>query len=133
MPALPTIPAKVAERTYVMEMAIAAAAYVGLLYVRRPLLAATSDPTLDTVIKLAPIIPVYLIELVVWRHYRRIDEYARLRLLEALALAGGFTALITTTYIILEDIGLPHLELLWTMPGGGASLAAASGLRQRPG
>jgi hypothetical protein len=132
MPALPTISAKAAERTYVVEMAIAAAAYVGLLYVRRPLLAVTSDPALGVAIKLAPILPVYLIALAVWRHYRRIDEYARLKLLEALALAGGFTALISTTYIILEDVGLPHLDLLWTMPLFGVSWAAASFLRQRP-
>lgn len=130
MPAMPTMSAKAAERTYVMEMAIAAAAYVGLLYARKPLLAATSDPALGIAIKLAPIVPVYLIALAVWRHYRRIDEYARLKLLESLALAGGFTALIATTYIILEDIGLPHLDLLWSMPLFGVSWAAASFLRQ---
>ena len=132
MPATPTMSAKAAERTYVVEMAIAGAAYVGLLYVRKPLLAVTSEPALGVAIKIMPIVPVYLIALAVWRHYRRIDEYARLKLLESLALAGGFTAIIATTYIILEDVGLPHLDLLWSMPLFGVSWAAASFLRERP-
>ncbi len=130
MPGMPTMSAKAAERTYVAELAIAAVAYVGLLYLRPPLLAQTADPNLDTAIKLMPVVPVYLMALAVWRHYRRIDEYARLKLLESLALAGGFTALAATTYIFLEDIGFRHLSLSWTLPVFGVSWALVTILRE---
>lgn len=45
-----------------------------------------------TAVQLAPIVPVWLLPLVMFRHYLRIDELQRLQFLQSLALTGGLMA-----------------------------------------
>ena len=42
------------------------------------------------------------------RFYRRIDEYHRLKILESLAISASVTAVVTISWIFLEDVGFPH-------------------------
>jgi hypothetical protein len=50
---------------------------------------ATSVTPLTTAIQLTPIVPVWLLMLTIWRHYRRIDELQRLLFLQSIALTAG--------------------------------------------
>ena len=60
-----------------------------------------------------------LVVLTVWaiaRQFRRIDEFMRLRTLEALALGAAVTAALSLTYGFLESAGFPKLSMFWVWP-----------------
>jgi hypothetical protein len=107
---------KYANRTYQIEMAITMALYIGLLLARPWLLAHTDGAVTAAAIKLLPAVPIWLLAFVLFRHYRRIDEFQRLRFLENLALAGGLTAIVAVSYDFFQDVGAPKLELFWAWP-----------------
>ncbi len=67
-----------------------------------------SAPAFKTMILLSPVLFICLAALAVVRFYRRIDEYHRLQLLEQLAISAGVTAVVTISWIFLEDVGFPH-------------------------
>jgi hypothetical protein len=58
------------------------------------------------------------------RHFGRIDEYRRMRLLENISIAAGITAGVTFTYGFLETAGLPHLSMftVWVVLCGSVGL-----------
>jgi len=77
--------------------------------------ALTSVPAgpLRTAIILVPILPgLALIGLTV-RAYGRCDEYIRLRILQAAALAAIAVAALSLVYFYLELLGFPHLSTAW--------------------
>jgi hypothetical protein len=77
--------------------------------------ALTSVPAgpLRTSVVLAPILPgLALIGLTV-RAYGRCDEYIRLRLLRAAAIAAIAVAALSLVYFYLELLGFPHLSTAW--------------------
>ena len=62
---------------------------------------------------LAPILPgLALIGLTV-RAYGRCDEFIRLRMLQAAALAAIVVAVFSMVYFFFELLGLPHLSTAW--------------------
>lgn len=107
---------KYANRTYQIEMAITMALYIGLLLARPWLLAHTDGAMTAAAIKLLPAVPIWLLAFVLFRHYRRIDEFQRLKFLENLAVAGGVTAIAAVSYDFLQDAGAPRAELFWAWP-----------------
>jgi hypothetical protein len=67
-----------------------------------------SNPSLATVLQLLPILPVWLILAAGVRHYFRIDEFQRLRFVQAMALASGITLCFSWSYLIARPaLGLP--------------------------
>ena len=77
--------------------------------------ALTSVPAgpLRTSVVLAPILPgLALIGLTV-RAYGRCDEYIRLRLLRAAAIAAIAVAALSLVYFYMELVGFPHLSTAW--------------------
>jgi len=77
--------------------------------------ALTSVPAgpLRTSVVLAPILPgLALIGLTV-RAYGRCDEYIRLRILQAAALAAIAVAALSLVYFYMELVGFPHLSTAW--------------------
>jgi hypothetical protein len=77
-------------------------------------------PGLDrTLIELSPMIPVVLAIIVIARHFRRMDEYVRLRALESIAISFAVTAGGTFTYGFLENTGFPRLSMftVWGVMG----------------
>jgi peptidoglycan/LPS O-acetylase OafA/YrhL len=110
------VSAKTANRTYVFECLVTMALYIALLLARPWLLAQSDSAALETAIKILPALPVWAFAFVVFRHYRRIDEFQRLKFLENLAIAGGITALIAATYDFFQDIGAPKAELFLAWP-----------------
>ena len=117
---------KRAEFRYMAEMAAAMGLYVVLLVSRPFLLAHLSGEAVQDTIKMLPVLPLWLTIWVVVRHYRRIDEYARLRLLMAISLAFGIGSCLLMTGVFLKDVGFPPLDLTWAWPVLGVSWAVAS-------
>jgi hypothetical protein len=66
-----------------------------------------SDPVVRIMLQLLPVAPVWLILAAGVRHYFRIDEFQRLRFLQAMALASGITLCFSWSYLIAR----PALDL----------------------
>jgi hypothetical protein len=70
-----------------------------------------------------------------WRHgpwrgkIRRGDEYCRLKVLEAIAIAAAVTAGWTFTYGFLENAGFPRLSMFTVWPVMGAVWAVVAMVR----
>ena len=76
-------------------------------------LASVPAGSLRTSVVLAPILPgLALIGLTV-RAYGRCDEYIRLRILQAAALAAIAVAALSLVYFYMELVGFPHLSTAW--------------------
>ena len=101
-------PISQAPRRYFIEFNGAILLYLATVLGRSYAIHHVSDPTLRTLILISPIPFVCLAAWAVVRFYRRIDEYHRLQLLESLAISAGVTAVVTISWIFLEDIGFPH-------------------------
>jgi hypothetical protein len=124
---------KYAGRTYLIEFGIAAALYTGLILARPWLVSLTPDATLRLAAIALPIIPIWGMLLVIVRHYRRIDELQRLKLLENVAIAAGITACLVTSYSLLEDAGLPTLAITWAWPTLAVCWGATTGINELRG
>lgn len=72
-----------------------------------------------TLIEVSPMIPVLVVIAVIARHFRRLDEYIRLKMLESMAIAFAVTAGWTFTYGFLENSGFPRLSMftVWEVMG----------------
>ena len=66
-----------------------------------------------TLLLISPAIPVMLAVWAIARHFRRMDEFVRLRSLEGLAIAAAVTAGLSLTYGFLESAGFPKLSMFW--------------------
>jgi hypothetical protein len=102
-----------ANRKYRSElfwtMVLYAAALLGSVYLAR-----TMTPGLGrTLLLLSPVIPLLLAIWAIARHFRRMDEFMRLRSLEGLAIAAAVTAGLTFTYGFLESAGFPKISMFW--------------------
>jgi hypothetical protein len=111
-----TAAARRVERIYVVRMFLIALLYVGLVWLRRRYLHAEIAPGLHAAIIAAPVLPIWLMLVAVWRYYAGIDEFAQRRLLQILAVAFGLSACTIVSYAFLEDLGLPQVHLLTAWP-----------------
>jgi hypothetical protein len=77
--------------------------------------ATTSEPAgpLRTALILAPILPGLALVGLTVRSYWLCDEFIRLRILQAAALAAIVVAVFSLIYFFLELLGLPHLSTAW--------------------
>jgi hypothetical protein len=121
-------PVKLAGRAYLIEFSLVIALYVGAVLVRPWLIAHAADSHLVLAAKLLPVLPIWLMLVAVWRHYRRIDEFARLRFLETVAIAFGVGSCAIVSYAFLVDAGLPELALTWAWPTLAASWGITSAI-----
>jgi hypothetical protein len=79
---------------------------------------------LRTLVLLSPMIGFFAALWVIARHFGRIDEYQRMRMLENVALASAVTAGLTFTYGFLETAGYPKLSMftVWIVLCGSVGL-----------
>jgi len=124
MPTASSVPVRNAGRSYLLEFCAVLALYVLAIVARDWAVAHVADPNLVLAAKAAPVLPIWLAFFVVVRHYRRIDEYERLRMLKELSIAFGLTSCALISYSLLMDAGLPPLAITWAWP----TLAASWGL-----
>jgi hypothetical protein len=116
MPNAATAPVKYAGRNYVVECLVVAGLYVAAVALRPWLVQHTSDPSLILAAKVLPAVPIWGMFAVVWRYYRRIDEFEKQRFLETLAISFGLSSCLVGTYTVLADAGLPQLAVEWSWP-----------------
>jgi hypothetical protein len=121
-------PVKTAGRSYLLEIGTTMGLYV-LAVLGRPWLI-DHAPNADLVIaaKLLPVIPIWLTFLAVWRYYRRIDEFERLKLLQTVSIAFGIGSCLIVTYSFLADVGMPELAITWAWPTLACSWALTSAI-----
>jgi hypothetical protein len=102
-----------AKRKYFIEMGAAMALYFVTVVVSVRFGRALEPGAGRTLLLLTPVIPVMLTVWVLVRQFGRMDEFVRLRSLEAFSVAGAITAGLTLTYAFLETAGFPKLSMFW--------------------
>ena len=122
-------PVKYAGRSYLLEFSAAIGLYVVLILVRPWLIAHAANHDLAVAATVSPALPVWLVLLIVWRYYRRIDEYEQKKFLETLAIAFGIGSCLIVTYSFLADAGLPFLAIPWAWPTLAVSWGITSAIR----
>lgn len=112
------------RKAYFAELGGALGVYIVLLLASirfgRPL----PEGVLRTIVLLSPMAGFALMLWAVARHFRRLDEYLRLQLLESWALAAAITAGLTFSYGFLETAGYPRLSMfsVWAVMGSAWGL-----------
>jgi hypothetical protein len=101
---------KVDAKKYGSELGISLLIYMIVLFSSITIAKSMENSWLRTLIVLAPILPALGAFWAIIRHFRRMDEYMRVWLLEVIALAGGITAFFSFSYGFLEGMGYPKLS-----------------------
>jgi hypothetical protein len=109
-------------RRYVFELGFAHVLFFAILFSSGRLAPKFPPGLVHDLLIGSPAFPAALMLVVVARFYRGSDEYQRLRMLENWAITAAITFLWTFIYGLLENAGLPHLNLCWICP----AMAAAS-------
>jgi hypothetical protein len=109
-----------ARNKYLRELGGALVIYTVVLYFAITNANANPQGSARTLWLLAPIVPVFLAVWAIARHFRRMDEFVRLRSYEGLALGAAVTAAWTFTYGFLEIAGFPKITMFWIWPSIGA-------------
>src|SRR5262245_4858411 len=102
-----------ATRRYRLELGISLAIYIVTLHATIHFARPMEPSTLRTALLLIPVIPTMLGVWAIVRHFRRMDEFVRLRSLESIAFAAAVTAALAVTYGFLENVGFPKLSMFW--------------------
>jgi hypothetical protein len=108
---------KQVARAYRIELFIALAVYIVLLFgsirIGRPM----ADGLARTLVLISPMIGFGLMIRTLVRQAARVDEYVRMRLLENIALAAAITVAVTFTYGFLETVGYPKMSMfvVWVL------------------
>ena len=113
-------------RKYLMEFGGAMIAYVVVLYVSLTFAKQLEAGFARNLVLLSPMAPIGLAIWAYMRQLRRVDEFVRLRSLQALAVAGGIVAGFSITYGFLENAGLPRVSMFTVWAVFGVSWAVAS-------
>jgi hypothetical protein len=101
------------NRRYRLELFSAMAAYMAMLFGSIYLAKDMNEGAARTLLLVTPIVPLMLAVWAIARHFRRMDEFLRLRSLEGLAIAAAVTAGLSLTYGFLESAGFPKLSMFW--------------------
>ena len=110
-------PVQRAYRRYSIEFALSMVLYVAAIWVRNWLLhgpVRQATPALQCAVAIMPIVPVALVFAAIVRLLLHTDEMQRRVYVNALALAGGATALLAVTYGLIEGDFAPRLSAWWT-------------------
>jgi len=86
---------------FALEMAGAVALLAGAAWLRH---VPVGDHVLSIMLQLLPLVPVWLILVACLRHYFRIDEFQRLRFLQAIALSSGITLCLSWSYPFVRTV-----------------------------
>jgi hypothetical protein len=119
-----------ANSKYRMELFSSMLLYVAVLLGSISLSKEMEPGTARTLLLVTPMVPLMLAVWAIARHFRRMDEFMRLRALESLAIAAGVTAGLSLTYGFLESAGFPKLSMFWVWTVMGATWGLYACLRR---
>lgn len=117
-------------RRYLSEFGASMLAYVIVLPVSVSVIQAYPEASWRFAVALAPVIPLAFALMAFIRFFRNIDELQQRIHLEALAFSVGVTIMVTLSYGFLENVGFPHLSIIFVTPmliafwGIGAAIAS---------
>ncbi len=105
------------HRTYVKELGAALIAYAVVLIGSIVLIERAAQNSIWRYpVALLPMIPAFFGVLAVVRLIDRSDELQRRIMLSALSFAFGGTFVVTFSYGLLQNVGLPALNWMWVWP-----------------
>ena len=103
-------------KRYLREFGLSMTLYVIVILGSTALLDRMGDSSWRIPIALAPVLPIVLMLGAFLRYLNGIDELQQRIQLMAIAFAAGSVGLLTFSYGFLENIGFPHLSLVWIFP-----------------
>ena len=103
-------------KAYMVEFGSAMLAYTIILPIAMVLIQRYPDSSFRFAVALLPVIPLCFALAAMLRFFGRIDELARKIHLEAFAAAAGVTGIAAFAYGMLQNVGLPALNLVWVLP-----------------
>jgi hypothetical protein len=117
-----------ATRKYLLEFGGAMALYLIVLSCSLQVARHMTEGFGRTLLLLSPMVPIALALWAYMRQLGRMDEFVRLRNLQALSIAGGITAGFALTYGFLENAGLPRISMftVWMVFGGSWATASVA-------
>ena len=102
---------------YAMEFGVAMTLFVAVMLSRPWLLTLNGSDSWQSAVRLAPIVPLWLVFWAVVRHYQRIDEYQKVVLVRVVAFCAGIMAVVTSSYSFLMDaFHLPQVSIEYAWP-----------------
>jgi len=119
-----------ANSKYRVELFSAMLLYMAVLFGSISLSKEMEPGMARTLLLVTPMVPWMLAVWAIARHFRRMDEFIRLRALEGLAIAAAVTAGLSLTYGFLESAGYPKLSMFWVWTVMGATWGLYACLRR---
>ena len=119
-----------ANSKYRVELFSAMLLYMAVLFGSISLSKEMEPGMARTLLLVTPMVPLMLAVWAIARHFRRMDEFIRLRALEGLAIAAAVTAGLSLTYGFLESAGYPKLSMFWVWTVMGATWGLYACLRR---
>ena len=107
---------KRATKRYLREFSMSMTVYVILILASTFTISKITDSPWRILIALLPVIPAIFMVIAFIRYLNGIDELQQRIQLMAIGFAAGVTGLATFAYGFLENIGFPHLPLVWIFP-----------------
>jgi hypothetical protein len=104
------------EKMYVRNSFVTAVAYVVLVFVSIELLKRMPDTPWQLLIAALPMLPLIFGLRSFLNHLSSMDELQQRIQLQAIGFAAGATGMLTLTYGLLENAGLPRLSMIWVFP-----------------
>jgi hypothetical protein len=113
-----------ATKIYLREMLLGLGLYMVLLVLALRYGPGIGDGTVRTVVLASPMLGFAVAVWAIVRQLRRMDQYIRTLVLEALAISAAVTAGWTFSYGFLENAGFPKLSMFTVWPVMGATWGA---------
>lgn len=105
-----------AEKSYIRQFALAMITYLVTIFAAVWLIDQVDNVLLRALIAIVPVLPLLFGVLAYVRYLSKIDELQQRIQLQAVSFAAGATGLLTFTYGLLENAGLPALSLTYVFP-----------------
>ena len=105
-----------AGKAYMIEFGSAMLGYVIVLPIAMTLIERFPDSPWRFVIALLPVVPLCFALVAMLRFFSRVDELARKIHFDGFAIAAGVTGIATFAYGMLENVGLPPINMTFILP-----------------
>ncbi|MBB3169236.1 hypothetical protein [Simiduia aestuariiviva] len=101
---------------YKREFGMAMMAYVVTIFASTYYLKINPESPVAALVAILPVIPAIFAAVTILREFNRLDELQLRIQLNSLGISFLVTAIGTFSYGFLENIGYPHLPLIWILP-----------------
>jgi hypothetical protein len=117
-------------KRYASEYAVALAIYLLSVVVCVPRALAAGKPSIRVLLLMGPSAGILFMAITVIRHFLRIDEFLRHKVIEYFAISAAFTGIWTLAYGFFELAGFPRLSMWWIWPGMTLAMLSWSAVKK---